>query len=55
MRERGEDGVIERVRAGGWKQSDTQREEKRERERESGPALAAHIAGWLAGSLTVDE
>lgn len=29
--------------------------EERERERESGPALTAHIAGWLAGSLTVDE
>lgn len=47
----------ERERAVGKKQSDTQRRGEREgaRERESGPALTAHIAGWLAGSLTVDE
>lgn len=31
------------------------RRRERESERESGPALTAHIAGWLAGSLTVDE
>lgn len=35
--------------------SRARRREREERERESGPALTAHIAGWLAGSLTVDE
>lgn len=46
-----EDSVIEGERG----QKGRSRARRRERERESGPALTAHIAGWLAGSLTVDE
>lgn len=51
--ERGEDSVIERERE---RVSESRRvEAERGREKERGPALTAHIAGWLAGSLTVDE
>lgn len=46
----------ERGQEGRSKARRREREEReRKRERESGPALTAHIAGWLAGSLTVDE
>ncbi len=46
-----EDSVNKRER----RQEGRSRARRRERERERGPALTAHIAGWLAGSLTVDE
>lgn len=52
-REREEDSVIEGERGQEGRSRARGREKKRERE--SGPAFTAHIAGWLAGSLTVDE
>ncbi len=48
-----EDSVIKGER--GQEGRSRARRRERERERESGPALTAHIAGWLAGLLTVDE
>lgn len=48
-----EDSVVEGER--GQQGRSKARRRERERGRERGPALTAHIAGWLAGSLTVDE